>query len=49
MELLAAARKRVSDMDVRYLVMKNPQERHVFEIYLPMLLGTGEFNTWETH
>lgn len=44
-----AAKLRVSDMDVRFLLLDGPIERSVFEIYAAMALDTLVFNSFETH
>jgi hypothetical protein len=43
------AKKRVADMDVRFVELDDPVTRTVFEVYAARALGTDEFNSWETH
>lgn len=44
-----AAKARVADMDVRYILLKGPIERTLFEVYAALTLDTLVFNSFETH
>jgi len=43
------AKQRVADMDVRFIEVPEAALRTVFEVYAALALGTGEFNSFETH
>jgi hypothetical protein len=43
------AKKRVRQMDSRFIEIDDPVTRTVFEVYAARALDTGEFNSWETH
>jgi hypothetical protein len=43
------AKRRVANMDVRFLPVKDPVRRTVFEVYASLALGTTRFNSFETH
>ncbi len=43
------ARAAVAAMRVQYIELVDPVERTLFEVYASLALGTGEFNSWETH
>lgn len=43
------AKRRVAQMDARFIEMDDPVARTVFEVYAARALGTDEFNSWETH
>jgi len=45
----AAAKSRVSGMDVRFLGLEDPITRSVLEIYASLALDTLVFNKFETH
>ena len=48
--LFSAAKERVRSMEFRYVEIKDPPLRTVFEVYASLVLGTeGEFNLFETH
>lgn len=47
--LFEMAKKRVAAMDVRFIEIPDPHVRTVFEVYAALALGTGEFNSFETH
>lgn len=48
--LFKVAKRRVSDMDVRFIEMCDPILRTVFEVYAAVALGTDlEYNNFETH
>ena len=36
-------------MDVRFMVMRDPIERTIFEVYAALHLGTEHYNSFETH
>jgi hypothetical protein len=44
-----AAKARVADMDVRYILLDGPIERTIFEVYAALALDTLVFNSFETH
>jgi hypothetical protein len=48
-ELFRTQRKRVAEMDVRFVEISEPELRTVFEVYAAMALGTLEYNSFETH
>lgn len=43
------ARAKIRALDVAYIEIDNPLVLHVFEAYAALELGTGEWNTFETH
>jgi hypothetical protein len=43
------AKRRVALMDVRFLPVKDPVVRTVFEVYAALALGTTRYNSFETH
>ena len=43
------AKERVSRMDVQFIVMDDPIERTIFEMYAALHLGTERYNSFETH
>lgn len=43
------AKRRVAAMPVRFLLMKDPIERTMFEMYAALHLGTERYNSFETH
>lgn len=43
------ARDMIRRLDVAYIEIDNPLVLHVFEAYAALELGTGEWNTFETH
>ena len=43
------AREKIRSLDVAYVEIDNPLVLHVFEPYAALELGTGEWNTFETH
>lgn len=43
------AREKIRSLDVAYVEIDNPLVLHVFEAYAALELGTGEWNTFETH
>lgn len=43
------ARKRVAEMNVQVVEVDDPVTRTVFEVYAARILGTDEFNSWDTH
>ncbi len=43
------AREMIRAFDVAYVEVDNPLVLHVFEPYAALELGTGEWNTFETH
>lgn len=43
------AREKIRSLDVAYVEIDNPLVLHVFETYAALELGTGEWNTFETH
>ncbi len=47
--LFRAARERVARMNVQVIELDDPVTRTVFEVYAARVLGTDEFNLWETH
>lgn len=47
--LFASALAQVAAMKVQFLLLEDPVERTIFEIYAARALGTDEFNIWETH
>ena len=47
--LFRAARERVAQMNVQVIELDDPVTRTVFEVYAARVLGTDEFNLWETH
>lgn len=48
-EIFSRAKRRVADMEVRFIEVDEPDLRTVFEVYASLALGTGEFNSFETH
>lgn len=49
-ELFEAAKRRVRSMEFRFVGIKDPPLRTIFEVYASLALGTyGEFNVFETH
>jgi hypothetical protein len=44
-----AAKERVAQMDVRWVEIADAHVRTVFEVYAALALGTGEFNSFDTH
>ena len=42
-------RKRVGDMAIRAVEIKDQRDQTVFEIYAVLALGTTRYNTFETH
>lgn len=47
--LFEQARERVAQMDVQFIEIEDALRRYVFEPYASQVLGTGEFNSFETH
>lgn len=47
--LFIQMKERVSAMDVRFIVMHDPIERTMFEMYAALHLGTEQYNSFETH
>lgn len=47
--LFKQARGRVAQMDVQFIELADPVERTIFEVYAARVLGTDEFNSFETH
>jgi hypothetical protein len=47
--LFVAAKERVARMDVRWVEIADAHTRTVFEVYAALALGTGEFNSFDTH
>ena len=47
--LFTEAKNRVANMDVRFMVMRDPIERTIFEVYAALHLGTEHYNSFETH
>lgn len=43
------AKERVTKMNVRWIELKDPIERTLFEIYAALALDTVAFNSFETH
>jgi len=43
------AREMIGAFDVAYVEVDNPLVLHVFEPYAALELGTGGWNTFETH
>jgi hypothetical protein len=43
------AKARVGNMTVQFVVLADPVERTLFEVYAALALNTAEFNSWETH
>jgi hypothetical protein len=43
------ARERVAGMNVQVIELDDPVTRTIFEVYAARVLGTDEFNVWETH
>ena len=44
-----AAKARVAEMDVQFIVLDDSIERTLFEIHAALHLGTEEYNSFETH
>ena len=44
-----AAQRRLRSCGVAAVEIENPVERHLFEIFAAMALGTGKWNTFDTH
>jgi len=44
-----AAKSRVAEMQVRFILLDGPIERSLFEIYAAMALDTLVYNSFETH
>ena len=47
--LFIDAKKRVSEMEVRVVEIKNPELQTIFEVYAAMALNTMEYNSFENH
>jgi hypothetical protein len=47
--LFREARRRVADMNIQFIELDDPVTRAVFEVYAARVLGTDEFNSWDTH
>jgi hypothetical protein len=47
--LFRASRQRVAQMNVQVIELDDPVTRTIFEVYAARVLGTDEFNVWETH
>ena len=47
--LFDRTKERVSRMDVQFIVMDDPIERTIFEMYAALHLGTEHYNSFETH
>ncbi len=47
--LFDRTKQRVSRMDVQFIVMDDPIERTIFEMYAALHLGTEHYNSFETH
>ena len=43
------AKERVAHMDIQFILMDDPIERTVFEVYAALHLGTEEYNSFETY
>ncbi len=48
-EHFTKAKERVAAMAVQFVVIDDPVSRTIFEVYAAQVLGTDEFNEWETH
>ena len=48
-QLFEQAKARVASMDVRYVKVDDPELRTIFEVYAAVMLGTSEYNSFETH
>jgi hypothetical protein len=46
--LFRDARRRVADMNVQVIELDDPVTRTIFEVYAARVLGTDEFNSWDT-
>ena len=44
-----SAKARVSEMQVRFILLDNPIERTLFEVYAALALDTLVYNSFETH
>jgi hypothetical protein len=47
--LFTQAKDRVSKMEIRFVEIKDPHMRALFEIYAAIVLNTTEYNSFETH
>ncbi len=47
--IFTRARERVAKMSVRFVAIPEPELRTIFEVYAAAALGTGEYNSFETH
>ena len=47
--LFSEARERVAAMEFRYVEVRDPELRTVFEVYATLALGTSRYNSFETH
>lgn len=47
--LFRRARERVAAMEFRFIEIRDPEVRTVFEVYATLALGTSEYNSFETH
>ena len=47
--LFSKARERVAAMEFRYVEIRDPELRTVFEVYATLALGTSRYNSFETH
>jgi hypothetical protein len=47
--LFRAARERVAAMEFRFVEIREPELRTVFEVYAAVAFGTSEHNSFETH
>jgi hypothetical protein len=48
-KLFVEAKKRVSNMEIRFILCDDPELRTVFEVYAAEHFGTKQFNSFETH
>jgi predicted GIY-YIG superfamily endonuclease len=49
LEQFAKAKSDIGRMKVAFIEIEDPLERHMFEAYAAQELGTGEWNSFETH
>ena len=49
MAAFAAAKARLAQLNVAFVEIDNAVERHLFEVYAAMELGTSDWNSFETH
>lgn len=48
-EVFRRHRERVAAMEIRFVLIDDPQLRTVFEVYAAMALNTLEYNSFDTH